>query len=57
MSNEDFDEFFECFIPEHTFFFNRGQDEIGTGSCLIAFASVVAILFILFEVVFKVLTN
>lgn len=57
MSDDDFDDFFESFIPEHTFLFNRGQDEIGVGSCLILFAVVIAILFILFEVVFKILTN
>lgn len=55
MNNEDLD-FVSEFITEHTFSFNRGQDEIGIGSCLIAFGIVVAILFILFEAVFKFLT-
>ena len=57
MSNNDDLDFISDFIPEHTFSFNRGQDEIGCGSLLVGLGIVIAILYVLFEIMFKVLTN
>jgi hypothetical protein len=57
MSNNDDLDFISEFIPEHTFSFDRGQDRIGCDSLLVGLGIVIAILYIVFEIVFKVLTN
>ena len=57
MSNNDDLDFISEFIPEHTFSFDRGQDRIGCGSLLVGLGIVIAISYIVFEIVFKVLTN
>jgi hypothetical protein len=56
VNNDDFD-FLSEFIPEHTVSFNRGQDEIGCSSIAVGIGIVITILYIVFEIVVRILTN